>query len=65
VKSKEVDKKKNLTIYRYKNTGNGNDHFRNALNYFIIAANRIRVTRAEGYHKRQTKAINEYDCVRC
>ena len=42
VKSKEIDKKRGQVVYRYKKTGNGNDHYRNALNYFILAANRTR-----------------------
>jgi hypothetical protein len=41
VKSKDIDKRKNQVVYRYKKTGNGNDHFRNGLNYFIVAASRI------------------------
>jgi hypothetical protein len=66
VKSKEVDKKKNQVVYRYKKTGNGNDHYRNALNYFILAASSVRRTSGDSSHQRgQTKAINEYDCVRC
>lgn len=41
VKSQEIDKRKRLTVYRYKKTGNGNDHFRNALNYFVVAALKV------------------------
>lgn len=65
VKSKEIDKKRNnLVIYRYKKTGNGNDHFRNALNYFVVAADKVRVTRDTRYYKQQALvADNEYSRV--
>jgi len=62
VKSKEIDKKRNnLVIYRYKKTGNGNDHFRNALNYAVIAADKVRITRDTRYYRPQVLvADNEY-----
>jgi hypothetical protein len=41
VKHKEIDKRKRIVVYRYKKTGNGNDHFRNALNYFLVASMKI------------------------
>ena len=43
VKSKQEDKKRHIIVYRYQKTGNGNDHYRNALNYFIMAASGHRV----------------------
>jgi len=61
VKSKETDKRRNRIIYRYKKTGNGNDHFRNALNYFLIAANKVRITRDKKYYRLQALvADNNY-----
>lgn len=58
VKHKEVDKRKNIVIYRYKKTGGGNDHYRNALNYFVVAGNKIGRVLPAGY-QRQTQCINE------
>ena len=67
VKSKEVDKQKGIIIYRYKKTGNGNDHYRNALNYFILASSghRIRTVNPDRKINRQTKAKCDYDVVAC
>jgi len=64
VKSKEVDKKRNKIIYRYKKTGNGNDHYRNALNYFILAASGHRIAVVAKYKKpRSAVANNNYSRV--
>ena len=40
VKSKD-ERRKDTVIYRYVKTGDQHDHYRNALNYFVIAANRV------------------------
>ena len=56
VKSKEVDKRKHTIVYRYKKTGNGNDHYRNALNYFLVASRKI------GYY-RSERQIKNPDCI--
>jgi hypothetical protein len=45
VKSKDVDKRRNVIVYRYKKTGGGNDHYRNALNYGIVAAKKIGISK--------------------
>lgn len=42
VKGKDTSTK-GVVNYIYKKTGNGNDHYRNALNYFIMAASGSRV----------------------
>ncbi len=60
VKSKEEDKRKNIIIYRYKKTGNGNDHYRNALNYFLLACSGQRVRIVSRYKKnRQIRTNNK------
>ncbi|HOK66367.1 MAG TPA: phage terminase large subunit family protein [Anaerohalosphaeraceae bacterium] len=41
VKTKEQDKKRNIIVFRYRKTGNGNDHYRNALNYFLLACRKV------------------------
>jgi hypothetical protein len=40
VKSKEKNKKTQQVVFRYKKTGDQNDHYRNALNYFVMAASK-------------------------
>ena len=52
----ETNKKTNAKEYRYK--GN-NSHYRNALNYFALAASKSRLVRA-GNHRKQEKVISEY-----
>jgi len=56
----ETNKRTNTQIYRYRKLGE--DHFRNALNYFYLAAsgNKLASIKSAG-HKRQLTAINEYD----
>jgi len=57
VKSKELDKRKRTIVYRYKKTGNGNDHYRNALNYFLVASMKTGI-----YYDKRFSKINK-DCV--
>ena len=64
-KFEEKDKKRGTIVYRYRPTGDQQEHFRNALNYFILAAKSVKRTTESQTHKRQTKTISEYDCVRC
>ena len=62
VKSKEIDKKRNQVVYRYKKTGNGNDHYRNALNYFTLAASGHRVGTVSRYKTQiYAEVDNEYE----
>lgn len=51
----ETNKKSGTSIYRYKGT---NDHYRNALNYFILAAKGGKIARVGGHKHRQTVANN-------
>jgi hypothetical protein len=62
VKSKEIDKRKRTIVYRYKKTGNGNDHYRNALNYFLVAASKIGYSRPDRQSK-TADCIMEYSAV--
>lgn len=41
VKHKTINKRNRQVIFRYEKTGNGNDHYRNSLNYFLIATNKV------------------------
>lgn len=58
----DTNKRTNQSVYRYKGT---NEHFRNALNYFLLAANRKHIGIA-GKRKRQRtgQAINNYGSTR-
>lgn len=53
----ETNKRTGAKQYRYK--GN-KEHYRNALNYFLLAASKNRIVRAGGYRKARTKVISEY-----
>lgn len=41
VKAKDENKRTKQIVFRYKKTGGGNDHFRNATNYFLVAAKKV------------------------
>lgn len=58
VKSKEIDKRRRTETYRYKKTGGGNDHWRNALNYGVMAANKIPPVRPG-----KQKSFEKNDCI--
>jgi hypothetical protein len=55
----ETNKKTKLSVYRYKKLGN--EHFRNALNYFYLAASggKVASIQSAGRH-RQRVALNNY-----
>jgi len=59
----EVNKKTKLAVYRYKKLGD--EHFRNALNYFYLAADRGHIAVASEYKhtKKVTKCKNEYSRI--
>jgi len=53
----EKDKRKGTIVYRYKPTGDRQEHYRNALNYFLLAAGSNRLAKVSTYtKKRQTNA---------
>jgi hypothetical protein len=59
VKSKK--ERNGKVVYRYEKTGNGNDHYRNALNYFILAASGHRIARVSNkYNNRLLVTDNNY-----
>ena len=53
----ETNKKSGTSIYRYKGA---NDHYRNAMNYFLLAAKGHRIGRVGSYKNRQTEVISDY-----
>ncbi len=60
-KFEEKDKRSGGIIYRYRPTGDRQEHFRNALNYFVLAASghRLRKISQSGTNQ-QTKVISNY-----
>ncbi len=60
VKSKEKNKKTGQVIYIYRKTGDQQDDYRNALNYFLLAARKTRVSKNSTYSRPlQTTAVHE------
>jgi hypothetical protein len=60
-KFEEQDKRKGTIVYRYRPTGDRQEHFRNALNYFILAASGHRLRTVSRYKKTtQEKVISNY-----
>lgn len=58
----EKDKRKNTVVHRYRPTGDRQEHFRNALNYFILACSGHRVGIVSRYKTQvYTEVDNEYD----
>ena len=64
-KFEEKDKRRGIIVYRYRPTGDRQEHFRNALNYFILAASghRIAAVRKFFLTTKQTEVISEYERV--
>ncbi|MDD5458387.1 MAG: phage terminase large subunit family protein [Phycisphaerae bacterium] len=64
VKSKEKNKKTGQIVFRYKKTGRENDHYRNATNYFLLAAKRIARVKSPYNTLQDSKdCITEYTIV--
>jgi len=57
----EKDKRKGTIVFRYRPTGNRQEHFRNALNYFVLAASGHRIKTTSRHNSIiQTDVINDY-----
>lgn len=58
----EKNKRTKQTVFRYRDTGDKKigAHWRNALNYFLLAASGWKIGRVAGSYKRQEKVISEY-----
>jgi hypothetical protein len=61
-KFEEKDKRKGTVVFRYRPTGDRQEHFRNALNYFLLAADGHRVSAVANEYKpkAQTEVISDY-----
>ena len=58
----EKDKRKGIPVNRYRPTGDKQEHFRNALNYFVLACSGHRVGTVSRYKvQTYTETDNEYD----
>jgi hypothetical protein len=57
----ETDKRTGVQIYRYRSTGSGGDHYRHALNYFLLAAKASRIASAKSARQRGKKAKTHYN----
>lgn len=64
-KFEEKDKKKGTVIYRYRKTGDEQEHFRNALNYFYLAASGHRIAPVMDRYKKDKQVDVISDYVRC
>ena len=63
-KFEEKDKRKNTMVYRYRPTGDQQEHFRNALNYFVLACSGHRVGTVSRYPTQTyTEVDNAYERV--
>ncbi|MCK5610251.1 phage terminase large subunit family protein [Candidatus Pacearchaeota archaeon] len=52
-KSLEQDKRTGVKVYRYKRLGDNQDHYRNALNYFLLACKRVGVPVTDNLRRRE------------
>lgn len=57
-KFEEKDKRRGIIVFRYRPTGDRQEHFRNALNYFLLAAERNHISRVGSRKNRQMVANN-------
>ncbi len=58
----EKDKRKNIMVHRYRPTGDRQEHFRNAFNYFVLACSGHRVGTVSRYQTQTYAEVdNEYD----
>lgn len=55
-KFEEKDKRKGTIVFRYRPTGDRQEHFRNALNYFLLAACQTSMPKARSKNHRQKNA---------
>lgn len=63
-KFEEKDKRKGIIVYRYRPTGDRQEHFRNALNYFILAASGHRIATVRNFAKVEQEFVDsEYQKI--
>ena len=62
-KFEEKDKRRGITVFRYRPTGDRQEHFRNALNYFILACKGHRVASIRSSINKQEFVDSEYQKI--
>ena len=62
-KFEEKDKRRGTIVFRYRPTGDRQEHFRNALNYFVLAASGHRLAKCGSYKSRAGKVISNYSRI--
>ena len=55
----ETNEKTGTSVYRYRKVGSDGDHYRNALNYFALAASGSKLARITTSTRRRKTAINK------
>lgn len=50
----ETNKRTGTAIFRYRELGTGGDHYRHALNYFLLAASRVGIANPSGRYGKRT-----------
>ena len=64
VKHKDIDKRSKQVVYRYKKTGGGNDHLRNATNYFLLACKKTGLLKRNyGTNDMEADCIMDYSVI--
>jgi hypothetical protein len=56
----EPNKRTGVSVFRYKGS---NEHYRNALNYFLLAGRKAGISQVRRKQNRQTHAINEFKVI--
>lgn len=60
----ETNELKGTSVYRYRKLGSDGDHFRNAMNYFLLAASGSRIASVEGRRRGHNEvAISDYQRI--
>jgi len=59
----ETNKRSGTAIYRYRKVGSGGDHYRNALNYFYLAASGGKIATVGTSNHEPQDAISEYAII--
>lgn len=59
----EKDKRKGTVVHRYRPTGDRQEHFRNALNYFLLACSGHRLPTIKRYKNQTLKVISNYSRI--
>jgi hypothetical protein len=59
----ETNKRSGTSIYRYRTVGSGDDHYRHAFGYFLLAASGARIASVRRGRDRPTSVISDYAVI--